>query len=767
MTPCQLWNGRSRKAHGEGRTYERGQGNEKGLCGGCCGYGDCRGHGAGIGGARRRGGEKPSAYEVLASLNPQDESDWRSCSIDDFDQSMLFSDWRLGGITLHERMLKSAAGSLYIEGCPDERIIDEYVSMVKGGCEFVWVENYANLLPDFPMLQVTRTAENALLTELAAAVHEAGGHLGYQFFCMNTVFSGFDPATCTDQFESAHAEHLTLDELHLMQQQIIDAAVYLKECGFDGIEYNAAGNNIGQAFLSRNRNAREDEYGPQSFENRARLVTEIVSGVKQACGDDFVVQVLFNGIEANDYDMGDDAALTTVEENIEFAKLFEAAGADALHVRIGPFARHVAEFAGDLYFTGTGIEGTTSWGNQFDFSRHWEGLIDGSHSGCGMMLDVAAKIKSAVSIPVGAVTYMDPAHAPDFFEKALQDGKVDFFLMTRPLYADPEYVNKLHEGRIDEICPCSRCLHYHFDYDLASNWYEHCRVNARRMRTFTDEMPQGQELPALVGEPRKVAVVGGGPAGMEAARIAAQRGHEVTLLEKNGYLGGLLPFAAAVKGPHENIADFNAYLQHQLEISGVEVVTGSEADRAAVEALEPDVVVVATGGVRPEVGFEASAGTSVLRIDDVLGAEIGENVTIVGGNLQAVDVAQMLVAQGKHCAIVSPEPLVALDKGQSMWVQTFTKPMLYARGTRVWPNAEVTAVGDGEVTILGEAGCPITFACDTVIDARDALAGSALADELKAAGYEVHVVGDAYEDATKPHNIAEAIKTGNLVARSL
>lgn len=116
--------------------------------------------------------------------------------------------------------------------------------------------------------------------------------------------------------------------------------------------------------------------------------------------------------------------------------------------------------------------------------------------------------------------------------------------MTRPLYADPNYINKLREGRLTEIRPCNRCLHCHFDFNEAGEFYEHCRANATRMRAFTEAMPNGPELPPLEGEPKNVLLVGGGPAGMEAASVAAERGHAVPLVEKNGYLGGTLPFTS-------------------------------------------------------------------------------------------------------------------------------------------------------------------------------------------------------------------------------
>ena len=708
---------------------------------------------------------KAAIYQQLAQLNPDDTSDWRSNSIEDFTQTKLFSEWQFGPFTLHHRMIKSAAGSLYLPEVTDERIIDEYVEFVKNGCEFVWVEDYANLMPHYPATYKARDASNAILDQVAAAIHEAGGYCGYQLSLMGASFSGFDASTAAE-FECAEADDLTLEEVKQVQQDFIDVAVMLHDAGFDAVEINAAGNNIGQAFLSRNRNHREDEYGPQSFENRARFVCEIIQGIKSACGEDFPVQVLINGIEANDVNLGQDDAFTTVEENCELAKQLEVAGADSLHVRIGPFGYHPCEFAGDMYFSGYGINGNTAYGTQFDFDRHWEGLLDGNHSGCGLMLDVAAKIKAAVSIPVGSVTYMDPAHAPDFFEKALQDGKVDFYNMTRPLYADPEYITKLREGRIDEIRPCNRCLHCHFDYDETGTFYEHCRVNATRMRAFTDAMPDGPALPELAGDPKNVMVVGGGPAGMEAARVAALRGHNVTLYEKNGYLGGTLPFAAAIKGQHENIDDLNSYLQRQQEVCGVTVVTGQEVTADFVREQAPDAVVVAAGGVVQSTGLTGTEATNVVPVAEVLNAEIGENVTIVGFCAPALDTALRLIAEGKHVTIVMDQPLAKLGKGWSAHIKEVVLPMVYTKGTRVWPNATVTSVGDGEITINGETGCDIVVKCDTVIEALELAANTALADEL-GGEFEVYTVGDALVDEAKPHNIAEAIATGNLTARAL
>ena len=691
--------------------------------------------------------------EAIAKLNPQDY-DYRS---KDTDFSHVFSPWKLGKIELSHRMVKSAAGS-DTGNNPDE-FLAYYEDFANGGVEMIWVEDFVELYNHFQNPR-KKPKETIPLKELADRLHAKGAHVGYQLSCMGQKFSGFDPATAA-QYESAHAEHLTLDEIHMLQEDFIAGAKYIQEQGFDAVEINAAGNNIGQAFFSRMRNYRDDEYGPQSFENRARFVSEIIQGIKKECGEDFIVQVLINVIEENDVEMGDSTLSTTVEENCQICKMLEAAGADSLHLRLGPLGRHICQFASELYFTGYGIEGTTGYGTQFDFSRHWQGKLVANHSGCGLLLNIVQEVKQAVSIPCGGVTYMDPAHAPKFFDDAIAEGKLDFMMMTRSLCCEPQYVNKLREGRLDEIAPCTRCLHCHFDYDEDGKVYEHCRVNATTQRAYREAMPEGP-IPLPADGEKKVMVVGGGPAGMEAARIAAERGYDVTLYEKKGFLGGLLPFASVIKGPHENLDDLLAYLKRQQELKGVKVVTGQDVDADFIKAEAPDVVILAVGGLRDTLGFESTAGTKVMPIDAVMKADmVGQEVTIVGGNCQAVDMAQFLNAHGKHVTIVSPESKDKLDKGQSSWVKTFTLPMLYTRGTRLWPNAEIVDVGDGTVTIHGETGVDMTIACDTVIEAMDMLPNKAIAEGLD--GIEVYCVGDC----EKPWNIAEAIAAGNLTARKI
>ena len=700
--------------------------------------------------------EAPKAVEtvkaIVSELNPQDY-DFRST---DSDLSAVFSPWKFGGLNLTHRMVKSAAGSDTQRGSVEEAV-EYYSAFAKGGVEMVWVEDFLAFGENFPSGRAAKI-EDTHVKEVIEGVHAAGGYIGYQLSCMGRSFSGFDAATAP-QYASAYAEHLTLDEVKKVQEDFIKGAKKMKDLGFDAVEINAAGNNIGQAFFSRQRNHREDEYGPQSFENRARFVGEIISGIKELCGKDFPVQVLLNGIEENDINIGESDLSTTVEENCKICKALEDFGADALHVRLGVFRMHVCQFASDLYFTGNGIIGTTANGTRFDFSRHFEGKLLANHDAYGMMLNVAKEIKQAVSIPVGTVTCMNPAYAPKFFNDAIADGMCDFFIMNRPLTVDTEYVNKLREKKLDEIAPCTRCMHCHFDYDEEGKMYEHCRVNAATQRAWHEDMPEGA-IPTPAKDKKKVMVIGGGPAGLEAARIAAERGHEVTLYEKNGFLGGLLIFAEVIKGPHENLGDLRNYLIRQQELKGVTVKTGTEVTADLIKSEAPDYVVLAAGGKRPEPEFSSQGATGVIYIDDIASAEIGDKVTIIGGNAQAVDAAQYLIALGKHVTMVSPEGKDRLDKGQSSWVKQFTIPMLYANGMRLWPNASIKEVQDGRIVIDGETGCDVVIDCDTVIDARDMLPNTSLID-----GLDIPCI--AVGDCNKPFNIAEAIAAGNIAARKI
>ena len=694
-----------------------------------------------------------AADELLytASINPQD-SDWLGTETD---FATLFSPWKLGNIELSHRMVKSAAGSAtYLAGYTDE-LFDYYVNLAKGGVEMIWVEGEAFALGEDGTFGAEALDFGKRLVEACASY---GSHLGYQWALFGS---------------SVAEDAMTVEQIQAMEDVAATYATQLKEMGFKAIEINAAGFNQGEQFLSRFYNTRTDEYGFATPENRSRWVCECIQKIKAAAGDDFVVQILINCIEDND-NLDNSATLmttdnmvtnprnkvTTVEEGIAMAKCMEQAGADSMHLRLGPLGNHPCQFGSDLYFLLNGIEGASGFGTQYDFSKNWQGYLDGSHQGAGMLIGVVERYKQALSIPCGCVTYNDPAHAPEFFEQALADGKVDFYMMTRPLTVDFDYVNKLREGRIDEIAPCTRCLHCHIGSNQMNRALGYCRVNALTQRVMTENGPATYELEPAAA-PKNVMVVGGGPAGMEAARIAALRGHTVTLYEKSGILGGMLPFASAVKGPHENLDQLNAYLQKQLELAGVTVVTDTEVTADTVAQAAPDALVLACGGTRTALDL-GGEGVEVVDLEQFMFADLGDNVVVYGSNAQAFDCALWLTVHKKHVVMVTPSTVDELDMQQSQHAQRFMTTALYALGLQVYTEASITGVADGQITVTSaSAGVDYTVPCSQAINAADMVANTGLLDEVSVA--ETYAIGDC----ASPFNIALAIRGGNDAGRAL
>ncbi|MBR1565846.1 MAG: FAD-dependent oxidoreductase [Oscillospiraceae bacterium] len=686
----------------------------------------------------------PQAY-----LNPQlAEADYRGNTKE---LKTLFSPLKIGKIDLNHRMVKTAAGSAcYLAGKTDE-LIEYYVQLAKGGVELIYVETVDFL--EVPAGGEYDAETRAYLEKLVSKCAEYGAVLGYQL-------SGFGMGE----------NEMTVDDIHARQARFVEVAKGLWDVGFKAVELNCAGFNMPAHFLSRFHNTRTDEYGGKSIENRARFASEIFAGIREACPD-ITIQALIDCVEENDNLTNNPTIMTldtdvttphtkplTIEEGIAAAKCFEAAGVDAMHLRIGPLGHHVAQFAADLYFIVNGVEGATGFGTQYDFTRNFQGKMIGNTSGCGAALDIAAMYKKELKIPVGAVTYMDPAHAPDFFEQALEDGKVDFLMMNRPLTVDMEYINKLREGRIDEIAPCTRCLHCHSGSNEMNAMFCYCRVNALTQRVMREGGPATYEVPAADMK-KKVMVIGGGPAGMEAARIAAMRGHDVTLYEKRGTLGFMLDFAAMVKGPHENLADLKKYLIRQLEITGVNVVTGTEVTKELIESEAPDAVILAVGGLRDTLTVDGDC--PVIPMDSFLFTDMGENVIVYGSNAQAFDAALWLTVHKKKVTMITPSVADDFDIQQSQHAKRMMTTALYALGFNALPESSIKSVKDGMATVTMDTGLDTLIPCDAIVNAADMLPNLDLVDGISVK--EVYTIGDC----AAPFNIGKAIQAGNDAGRAV
>ncbi len=572
-----------------------------------------------------------------------------------------------------------------------------------------------------------------------------------------TEMSGLQPIASSDNIRveeggrPSATRAATIAEIEGVVNKFIAAAERYHRAGFDGVEINASGNHLLNSFLSCAFNTRSDAYGCQTLESRSKIVVDILRGIKERVGKDFPISVLINGME-----YGIEKGMT-IEETKALAKIFEQAGADCMHIRVDGVGKYLSSHYPELIHY---PEPPVPLGEMLDGSRH----------GAAGYIPITAAIKTAVSIPVIGVGRLDP----ELGEQILRDGKADFIAFNKRIIADPELPRKVAEGRMEEIAPCTACEHC-----ISFRVYREpvrCRINA----AIASDEPYDLK-PAL--KKKTVVVVGAGPAGLEAARVAAMRGHDVTLYEKEHKLGGLLPLAALVKGLEgEDLVAFVHYFETQMKKLGVKVKLGEEFTISTIKKMKPDAVVVAVGGTPFVPDMPGIKGSNVVSGPDLhrqlkfflrffgpkflrgltkLWMPVGKRVVIIGGAIQGAELAEFLVKRGRNVTIVAGDE--EISAGLPKRKQQRLVEWLGEKGATMITGATCKEITGKGLVITTKEGKEQTIEADTVVPTLPFRPNATLFDALKGKTAETYLIGDSKD----PRLIIDAIAEGWRVGKAI
>jgi 2,4-dienoyl-CoA reductase (NADPH2) len=688
------------------------------------------------------------------------------------DFTKILEPFHIGKVQTRNRIIKTAAGtSFWTPG--EQRVTDKalayYEAVARGGAGLIMMESPITEDPfDEPGDIRMRLDDDRYIdqvAELVSVIHKHGCPTFMQFYhrgpwvqpyaANRPRYAASPIAPVTSEFDLPNEglpRELTIPEIDDLVALFASFALRARKAGFDGVELNSGGDHLFSTFVSRFANKRNDEFGCQRMENRTRFLTRMIAAVKDACGSDYPVSVLINAIEGG---VGDEGM--TFGESRELAVLLEKAGADALHVRSHWYGHHLGSYNQDnLFYPEPHVS----------LSQFPPGL-DWSHHGKGVNVPAAAEIKKVVSIPVITVSGIEPVHG----EQVLRAGKADFIGMCRPLFADPELPLKLASGMFDDIAPCTRCS----TCQKMNGLPKECRVNAALgTTTYTIEKAPRS---------RRILVIGGGPAGMEAARVSALRGHDVTLIEKADRLGGSLPVAALVKGTEiENLPNLIAYLERQVRRLGVTVLTGREFAAEMVDQFRPDAVIVAAGGAQSLPAIPGMDGKIVVKSGDLhhtlkvlltfagprtlgwltrIWMPVGKTVVIIGGGIAACQLGEFLVKRGRKVTLVDAAD--ALGEGMIPERRNRLLSWFKKKGVATYTGVQYEMVTTNGFVFVTKEGMRTTVEADTIIPLPPLAADASLVAALKTTIPEVYAIGDC----AKPALIPDAIAAGWNVGRNL
>ena len=642
---------------------------------------------------------------------------------------MLFSPIKVGTQEVKNRaFMPPVSTNLADHGYVPDALVDHYAARAKGGVGLIITE-VVTVEPTYTYLPGDMCCYDDTFIpgweKLAAAVHQYGAKIMPQLF--HPAYMAFNvpgtprlvaPSFVGPSYAREAPRPITIDEIHELTRQFGDAAVRMQKAGVDGVEVHAAhAHGMLGGFLSPQYNKRTDEYGG-SLDARMRFLLEVIAEIRERCGKDFIIDVRISGDEYTDGGL-------TLNDMIYVSRRLEKAGVDMIHVSGGTTIKR-----------GSAIPAA--------------GTKQASHAA------LSREIKKHVKIPVATVGRINEAWIA---EELIEDGAADICMMGRANLCDAEFCNKAAAGRAEEVRPCIGCLRclngIMFGKPIS------CTVNP------DVEHDEAGFEPAA--EKKNVLVVGAGPAGMEAAYIAARRGHHVVLADKQDQPGGQLRIASVPPAKQE-LTRVIKYQFSRLAEAGVDVRMGVELTAEDIQRDFAGYEVVLAYGAEPIVPGFMTGFKQVMTADDLLAGRAfpGKKIVIVGGGSVGCETADYLAPlvndlapSNRDVTLIEMTRTLAANEGGAGRAVLVTR--ILDKGVHVLTEAKLTGVTEDTISYEKDGEEHVIEGADTLVLALGYRPNTALADALTEAGFACHVLGDSKQCG----NLRDAIEAGYKAACEL
>lgn len=642
---------------------------------------------------------------------------------------MLFSPIKVGTQEVKNRVfMPPVSTNLADHGYVTDALVDHYAARAKGGVGLIITE-VVTVEPTYTYLPGDMCCYDDTFIpgweKLAAAVHQYGAKIMPQLF--HPAYMAFNvpgtprliaPSFVGPSYAREAPRPITIDEIHELTHQFGDAAVRMQKAGVDGVEVHAAhAHGMLGGFLSPQYNKRTDEYGG-SLDARMRFLLEVIAEIRERCGEDFIIDVRISGDEYTDGGL-------TLNDMIYVSRRLEKAGVDMIHVSGGTTIKR-----------GSAIPAA--------------GTKQASHAA------LSREIKKHVGIPVATVGRINEAWIA---EELIEDGAADICMMGRANLCDAEFCNKAAAGRAEEVRPCIGCLRclngIMFGKPIS------CTVNPD-----VEHDEAGYE-PAT--EKKSVLVVGAGPAGMEAAYIAAKRGHNVVLVDKQEEPGGQLRIASVPPAKQE-LTRVIKYQFSRLAEAGVDVRMGVELTAEDIQRDFAGYEVVLSYGAEPIVPGFMTGFKQVMTADDLLAGRAfpGKKIVIVGGGSVGCETADYLAPlvndlapSNRDVTLIEMTKTLAANEGGAGRAVLVTR--ILDKGVHVLTEAKLTSVTEDTIAYEKDGEEHVIEGADTLVLALGYRPNTQLADALSEAGFTCHVVGDSKQCG----NLRDAIEAAYALACEL